>query len=69
MPGRGDARMLTPEEARAEIARAREQITSSMVALRREVSLRTDWRLWVREHPGTSLLGAFMLGFLLGNRR
>jgi ElaB/YqjD/DUF883 family membrane-anchored ribosome-binding protein len=52
-----------------EIERAREQITSSMVALRHEVAMRTDWRQWVRQHPGACLAGAFMVGFLLGNRR
>jgi hypothetical protein len=69
MPGGNDAKARSTEEVRAEIARAREQIVASMDALRREVSMRTDWRQWVREHPGVCLTGAFLVGLWLGSRR
>lgn len=69
MPGGNGERARSAEEVRAEIARAREEIAASMVALRREVGMRTDWRRWVRTHPGLCLTGVFMLGFWLGSRR
>ncbi|MCI0574430.1 MAG: hypothetical protein L0Y66_27165 [Myxococcaceae bacterium] len=69
MAGKSEASALSADEVRAEIARARAQISDSMVALRHEVSLRTNWRRWVHEHPGLCLTGAFVVGFWLGTRR
>lgn len=56
----------TAAQVRADIEKARAQIASSMVALREEVSQRTDWREWVRTHPGACIGAAFALGFWIG---
>jgi hypothetical protein len=56
-------------QAEADVERARERVTASVMALRNEVARRTDWREWVRRRPGAVLAGAFVLGFLLGRRR
>ena len=60
-----------PELARveADIQRSREQVADSMLALRREIARRTDWRGWVSKRPLAFLGGAVALGFLLGFRR
>lgn len=60
-----------PEVARAEasIAKTRERVATSMLALRHEVSRRTDWREWVRERPTVFVGGAFLLGLAIGSRR
>jgi ElaB/YqjD/DUF883 family membrane-anchored ribosome-binding protein len=66
-----DAKLERPRDAdqvRAEIERAREQIQSSMMALRHEVSQAADWRRWVRQRPGLWLGAAFAVGFYLGTR-
>ncbi len=55
-------------EVREEIERAREQLASSVGALRREVAMRTDWREWIRRHPYRCLAGALAVGFLIGRR-
>ncbi len=57
-----------PAEIRAEIERTREQISSSAEALRREVTVRTDWREWVRRRPALCLVGAFAVGLLIARR-
>jgi len=62
------ARSRSADEVRAEIERAREQIHSSVMALREEVSRAADWRQWVRQRPGLCLGAAFALGFYLGSR-
>jgi hypothetical protein len=59
----------SPDQVRAEIARARQQIATSIVELRREVAQSADWRAWVRRNPMLFLSGAFVLGFVLGSRR
>jgi hypothetical protein len=56
------------EEVRAEIERAREQIHSSVMALREEVSRAADWRARIRRRPGLWLGAAFAVGFFLGTR-
>lgn len=58
----------TPAQVREEIERAREQIQSSVVALRYEVSSVADWREWVRRRPGLFIGAAFGIGFYLGLR-
>ena len=60
-----------PELARveADIQRSREQVADSMLALRREIARRTDWRGWVSKRPLAFLGGAVALGFVLGFRR
>jgi len=60
----------SPELVRAErdIARARERVSQSVLALRDAVAKQTDWREWVRRNPGLFIAGAFTLGLLWGSR-
>ena len=60
---------LSPDEVRAQIERARNQIAASALALRREVAAKTDWREYVRRRPLQFIVGALLVGWLLGNRR
>ena len=59
----------TEAEIRAEIERAREQIHSSVAALRQEVAIAMDWRAWVRARPLFCVGAAFAVGLYLGLRR
>jgi ElaB/YqjD/DUF883 family membrane-anchored ribosome-binding protein len=61
-----DAREL--QDAEAAVARTRARVAGSILALRREVTRRTDWREWVRRRPLPLLATAFALGLLLGGR-
>ena len=54
--------------AEADIARARERVARSVHALRSELDRRTDWHEWVARRPGTFLVSAFAIGFMLGRR-
>jgi hypothetical protein len=58
-----------PDEIRAEIEIAREQVVASARALRKEVSARVDWREWVRRNPLAWVGGAFVVGWLLSGHR
>jgi hypothetical protein len=60
----------SPEVLRAErdIELARERVSQSVMALRDAVAKRTDWREWIRRHPGLFMAGAFTLGLLWGSR-
>ena len=51
---------------RADVAAARRQIESSVLALREEAELALSWRAWFRRTPGLFLGIAFALGFLAG---
>ena len=51
-----------PEEIRARIEEAREEIEASMAALRDEVRGTVDWRRYVRRHPTAFFAGALLLG-------
>ncbi len=53
-------------EIRAAIERAREQVTSSALAIRREVLESLDWRRWVARRLGVAVAAAFAVGFLGG---
>jgi hypothetical protein len=66
-----EAPSRSPELARveADIERTRERVATSVMALREEVARQTDWREWVRRRPGAFLAGAFVVGFMLGQRR
>lgn len=59
----------TEAQIRAEIERAREQIHSSVAALKQEVAVVTDWREWVRARPLFCIGAAVAAGFYLGYRR
>ena len=69
----GSARTSTGGDALAQaesnVERARERVESSLLALRDEVTRRTDWRRWVRRRPAAFVGGALALGFVLGYRR
>ena len=52
--------------AKAEIARTRDAVATSMTALQREVSRATDWRTWVGRRPIGAVMLAFGVGALLG---
>lgn len=64
----GETVRPSAEQLRQEIERTREQLATSVVALRREVSVRTDWREWVRRKPGVVLGAAFAIGLYVGFR-
>jgi hypothetical protein len=52
--------------AEAEIARTRETVALSVMALQREISRTLDWREWVRQRPVLAVALAFGAGALLG---
>ncbi len=54
---------------RSDIERARQEVAASIADLRVEVSRTIDWRQWYRQHPATFVIGAFMVGFMIGCRR
>jgi hypothetical protein len=56
-------------QASADLVRARDRAALSLSALEREVTRAFEWRAWVRRKPGTALVLAFGLGFLLGRPR
>ena len=60
-----------PEIVRAEaaIARTREEVALSVVALQREISRTLDWREWVGQRPVLAVALAFGAGALLGGWR
>jgi ElaB/YqjD/DUF883 family membrane-anchored ribosome-binding protein len=62
---RGDAAL---DGARAEIARTRDEVALSVVALQRELAETTDWRTWVARKPVLSVALAFGVGFAIGHR-
>jgi len=55
--------------AEAEIARTREAVALSVMALQREISRTFDWREWVRRRPVLAVAMAFGAGALLGQWR
>jgi hypothetical protein len=56
----------TPEEIRASIEHNRQELGSSLVRLRTEVELITDWRSQVRRNQPQLTQGAAITGFVLG---
>jgi hypothetical protein len=54
------------DELEADLALARARVAASMHALGEEVSRRADWRAWVRERPGWTVVSALAVGFILG---
>jgi hypothetical protein len=63
-----DTSVRDPEivRAEAEIARTRETVALSVMALQREISRTLDWREWVRQRPVLAVALAFGAGALLG---
>ena len=52
--------------AKVEIARTREVVATSVLALQREIARAFDWREWVGRRPVTAVILAFAVGGLLG---
>lgn len=71
MPSNGQPKPVprNPAALRAEIERTRAELATSVTALREQVTQATDWREWVRKRPLLTVGAAFMIGFLLGQRR
>jgi hypothetical protein len=67
----GDRSKRDPEivRAEAEIARTRDAVSLSVVALQREIARTLDWREWVRQRPILAVALAFGAGALLGGWR
>lgn len=61
-PGRSAA------EIRRDIDLQRQQLGSSVEALRGRVTELTDWRRQVREHKQQLIIGAAVVGFVVGVR-
>ncbi len=61
-PGRSAA------EIRRDIELQRQQLGSSVEALRHKVNELTDWRRQVREHKQQLIIGAAAVGFVIGVR-
>ena len=66
-PSDATSTALVVANERATIALAR--MVGSMKMLRKEVAVRADWRTHARRHPWSWLLGAFVIGFLVGFSR
>jgi hypothetical protein len=54
-----------PEDIRAGIERARQEIEQSVADLRNNVSETLDWRNLVRRHPMATFAGALALGICI----
>lgn len=57
-----------PDEIRAEIERARDEVADTLILLRDEVQARLDWRWMVRRRPYAALGAAFFAGLWMGWR-
>ena len=62
MPGR------SAEQIRKDIDAQRQQLGTSVEALRVRVTELTDWRRQVEEHKREIMIGAAAVGFLIGAR-
>jgi Protein of unknown function (DUF3618) len=56
----------SPEEIRASIDRNRRELVGSVEDLRVKVHVLTDWRRQINEHRAAVLVGAAVLGFVVG---
>jgi hypothetical protein len=65
-------RVLDEQERRALLAginSTRDEITSTVGALRSLVDESLDWRAWVRRHPLPAMFAVSLIGFRLGRGR
>jgi hypothetical protein len=58
----------SPEQIRRDIDLRRQQLGSSVEALRGRVNELTDWRRQVRTHKRELIIGAAVVGFAIGAR-
>ncbi len=58
----------SPQQIRDDIQSQRQQLGSSVDALRHRVNELTDWRRQVEEHREQLIAGAAAVGFLIGAR-
>ena len=66
-PGRVPTRSrLDIAHAEAELNRSRQQVARSVMALRRHIAKRMDWRQWVRDRPVHFAIAAFAVGLFIG---
>lgn len=56
----------SPEEIRASIELNREELGTSLERLRQEVVQLTDWRSQLRAHQQQAVIGAAVVGFIVG---
>jgi hypothetical protein len=56
----------SPEEIRRSIEAQRGELAGSLAKLRGEVAVATDWRRQLRENQQPVLIGAAVVGFVLG---
>jgi hypothetical protein len=65
-------RAMTPAERReleGALRETRDELESTLGALRGAVGESLDWRQWVRRHPVPSLMVAALIGLRLGRGR
>lgn len=58
----------TPAEIRRDIELQQRQLGTSVAALRGKVTELTDWRQQVRDHKRELIVGAAVVGFVVGAR-
>ena len=56
----------SPEEIRASIEENRQELGLAVQRLRNEVAEVTDWRRQLREHQTQAVVGAAVVGFVVG---
>lgn len=56
----------TPEQIRASIELNRRELGTSIVQLRSEVAVLTDWRRQLRDHRREAMIAAAVAGFVIG---
>ncbi|MBI5547075.1 MAG: DUF3618 domain-containing protein [Deltaproteobacteria bacterium] len=66
--GESKVQARDPAAIQADIARARDEIARSVLALRERVNVATDWREWFRRRPWVAMGLAFSAGVWLGYR-
>jgi hypothetical protein len=54
------------QQIRSDLARTREELSTSVEALRGRVAELTDWRRQIREHRRELIIGAAIAGFVVG---